>query len=92
MPYYVYIIQSLKDNSYYKGFSENVQQRLIQHNAGESTYTKNKMPWKLVYFEEHTEKRLALIREKNLKKAAISRIEALIVSHKNLLKRREDNA
>ncbi len=85
MPYYVYIIQSQKDHSYYKGFSEDVEQRLLQHNAGESTYTKNKIPWKLVYVEEQADKRLALIREKNLKKAAISRIEALIHSKKNLL-------
>ena len=85
MPFYVYIIQSEQDNSYYKGFSEDVFQRLIHHNEGDSTYTRNKRPWKLLYYEEQPDKRSALIREINLKKATRSRIESLIKSHKNLL-------
>ena len=32
MPYYVYIIQSQWDESYYKGYSENPSLRLIHHN------------------------------------------------------------
>jgi putative endonuclease len=44
MPFYVYIIQSKKDNSFYKGFSENPYQRLDQHNNGESHYTSSKIP------------------------------------------------
>ena len=73
------------DNSFYKGFSEDVFRRLEQHNAGESSYTSAKIPWKLVYYEEHPDKRSALIREKNLKKADKSRLIALINSNKNLL-------
>jgi hypothetical protein len=37
-----------------------------------------KIPWRLVYVEEMNSKREALIREKNLKKATIERIRALI--------------
>ena len=33
--FYVYIIQSKADLSYYKGFSENPPKRLLQHNNGE---------------------------------------------------------
>ena len=86
MPFFVYIIQSQADHSFYKGFSEDVFKRLEQHNAGESSYTSNKLPWELVYYEELADKRTALIREKNLKKADRSRIIALINSNKNLLK------
>ena len=86
MPFFVYIIQSQADHSFYKGFSEDVFKRLEQHNAGESSYTSNKLPWKLVYYEQLSDKRSALIREKNLKKADRSRITALINSNKNLLK------
>ncbi|CAN5132160.1 hypothetical protein BH09BAC5_BH09BAC5_07800 [soil metagenome] len=32
MNFYVYILQSEKDGSYYKGFSENYAQRFIDHN------------------------------------------------------------
>jgi hypothetical protein len=39
MPFYVYIIRSLKDNSYYKGFTENYERRLEEHNQGLSKYT-----------------------------------------------------
>ena len=68
MPYFVYIIQSERDNTFYKGFSENVFHRLEQHNRGESHYTSTKTPWKLVYFEELPTKRDALIREKQIKR------------------------
>jgi len=85
MPFFVYIIQSEADGSFYKGFSEDVPVRLQQHNAGESEYTKNKTPWVLVYVEECLDKRSALIREKNLKKADRNRIVALLNSAKNLL-------
>jgi putative endonuclease len=69
MPFYVYIIQSEQDSSYYKGFSENCEERLRRHNEGLSAYTSRKMPWKLVYFEEHDSKTSALRREKNLKES-----------------------
>jgi putative endonuclease len=85
MSYYVYIIQSEMDGSYYKGFSEDYQERLIWHNAGRSTYTSRKIPWKLVHVEIHFTKKEALTREKNLKKATQARLEELIKSPKNIL-------
>jgi putative endonuclease len=83
--FYVYIIQSELDNSFYKGFSENPAQRLIQHNNKESHYTSAKTPWRLVHVEALPSKRDALIREKNLKKASIERLMALIASPKNIV-------
>ena len=64
MSFYVYLIQSQVDGSYYKGFSENPSTRLEQHNNKESTYTSAKVPWELVYLEELSSKREALIRER----------------------------
>jgi putative endonuclease len=81
--FYVYIIQSDLDKSYYKGFSENPYKRLEQHNNKESNYTSTKIPWTLVYIESFTTKRDALIREKKLKKYSAERIEKLIHSPKN---------
>jgi putative endonuclease len=40
MSYFVYILQTQKDNTYYKGFTENPLHRLAQHNNGESKYRK----------------------------------------------------
>ena len=67
MAYLVLIIQSELDNSYYKGFSLNPLQRIIQHNNPESTYTSYKIPWKPVYIEILETKKEALIRGKYLK-------------------------
>ena len=48
--FYVYIIYSKTFDIYYKGFSEDVAQRIIYHNENRSKYTSNKGPWELVYF------------------------------------------
>ena len=78
MKHYVYIIQSELDNSYYKGYSLNPIKRLEEHNLGGSTYTSNKIPWKLIYVEEFENKTEALIRERSLKKYSRKQINDLI--------------
>jgi putative endonuclease len=78
MPHFVYIIQSEKDNTFYKGYSENVNTRLEQHNRAESHYTSYKTPWKLVYFEELPTKHEALIREKQIKRYNADYLRKLI--------------
>jgi len=66
MKYFVYVIISLKDHSYYKGFSENPYQSVIQHNEKESKYTATKISWNLVFFQSYLLKSEALKREKVL--------------------------
>jgi putative endonuclease len=65
--YSVYLIQSDVDNSFYVGYSQDPHKRLLAHNNGESTYTRRKMPWKLVYIEQYSTKSEALKREIFLK-------------------------
>ena len=65
--FYVYILQSDVDQSYYIGFTQNVAKRLLRHNNGKSTYTKRKIPWSLVYSEEFPTKSEAIKRERFLK-------------------------
>ena len=86
MEYYVYIIKSQVDQSYYKGSSLNPLVRLEQHNRGETQSTRTGCPWELVYLEKHSTKRDALIREKALKKWSRVQLEKLIDSEKNLLR------
>jgi putative endonuclease len=50
--YYVYILQSLKDKRTYVGFSENIERRLAQHNAGKSKATKHRRPFRLLFTED----------------------------------------
>jgi len=46
--YYCYILFSKSINKHYIGVTENVYQRLNDHNTGISKWTKNKGPWALV--------------------------------------------
>ncbi|WP_442786040.1 GIY-YIG nuclease family protein [Marinifilum sp. D737] len=66
--YCVYILQSQLDQSYYIGYTSNIENRLTYHNQGRSRYTRKKIPWVLMYSEKYNSKRDALIREKFLKK------------------------
>ena len=62
--YYTYIIQSLKDESFYIGYSCDLEKGIMFHNGGLSKYTSTKTPWKLVYFEKFETKSDAIKREK----------------------------
>ena len=49
--YYVYIIKSNKTGKLYKGSTEDLKQRIKDHNAGQVRYTQSGKPWKLIYYE-----------------------------------------
>ncbi|WP_425440821.1 GIY-YIG nuclease family protein [Paralabilibaculum antarcticum] len=61
--FFVYIIQSKTNFSYYIGYSGNLERRLIYHNSGRSRYTSKNTPWKLIYFEKFDSKSDAIKRE-----------------------------
>jgi putative endonuclease len=52
MKYFVYAIKSETDGRIYVGFSENVQNRVKEHNSGKTKSTKGYRPWKLFFTEE----------------------------------------
>lgn len=76
--FYVYIIYSKDFDVYYKGFTENIDQRLQYHNENRSRYTSNKGIWKLVYSKAFETKKEALIEELRLKKLNRKSIETLV--------------
>ena len=78
MSYFVYIIQFEVYNTFYKGYTQNPEYRLYQHNNGESRYTSNKTEWKIVYLEEFETKREAVIREKQIKRFNSQYLKELI--------------
>jgi putative endonuclease len=69
MLYFVYILKSQKDSSYYTGMAVDVSNRLIEHNRGKSQYTKSKIPWEIVYTEGPYSSAEARKREKELKRS-----------------------
>ena len=67
--FYVYILKSLSDGSFYKGNTEDYVKRLEEHNSGLSKYTATKTPWILFYVEMQPTKKDAIIRERKLKRS-----------------------
>ena len=68
MVFYIYILQSLKNNKLYVGHTNNLKRRICDHNNGwGSKYTCQNGPWKLVYSESHPDRPSAIKRERYLK-------------------------
>lgn len=68
--YYVYILQSQKDKSLYIGYSPDLRKRLTKHNKKQVPSTKDKTPYKLIYYEAYLNRQDATGREKFLKSGA----------------------
>ena len=77
--YFVYILKC-KDNSFYTGFTNNLERRLYEHNAGLSkdSYTYDKRPVELVWYEMFTEPTQAILIEKKIKGWSRRKKQALI--------------
>ncbi|MFN3839275.1 MAG: GIY-YIG nuclease family protein [Cyclobacteriaceae bacterium] len=60
MEYYVYILQSQLNLSFYKGHTDNLSRRMDEHNAGKVSYSKKFRPWNLVWFASKPTKSQAL--------------------------------
>lgn len=65
--FYTYVIQSAKSHRWYTGSTEDLRKRLKQHNDKKSTWTKNNVPWQLIYYEACLNEEDARSREKYLK-------------------------
>jgi putative endonuclease len=66
--WYVYIIRSVgHSDQEYTGATENLKQRIGDHNAGKSAHTAKYKPWKLLWYSAFPDKMTALEFEKYLK-------------------------
>ena len=65
--FYVYIIQSKKDLTFYTGITKDLDRRVKEHNKSDTKTTRSKKPWKLVYSEKVDTRQAARVREKFLK-------------------------
>lgn len=46
--HYVYILQSVSNpDRFYTGFTDNLKERLAEHNAGKSIHTRSLVPWQI---------------------------------------------
>ena len=65
--FYVYLIQSEKNRTFYIGQTADLQERLKYHNTGRSKYTRNKGPWELIAYKTFPTRSEAMKEEKRLK-------------------------
>ena len=65
--YYVYLLRSSKSQWIYIGCTNDLENRLKEHNEGKVYSTKRMLPVELIYYEAFKSKDLAYKREKNLK-------------------------
>ena len=63
--YFVYILQSVKDEGYYIGYTSDLHKRISEHNQGKTKSLKHRLPLKLLYYEEYHSKKQAKERETN---------------------------
>lgn len=63
MFYYVYELKSEKDGNNYVGYTNNLRERIILHNAGKVLSTKNRLPLHLIYFEACLNQQDAIIKK-----------------------------
>ena len=81
--YYIYIVKCI-DDTYYTGFTNNIEKRIHAHNEKKGAkYTRGRTPVKLVYSEQFEDKKDALKREYEIKKFTRSKKERLILKQDN---------
>ena len=85
--FHVYIVKCC-DNSYYTGITNDINRRIEEHNEGISpdSYTFNRRPVKLMFYETFNDFRIAEQWEKRIKGWSRKKKEALIENNWEKLK------
>jgi putative endonuclease len=81
MSYYVYILQSQVNRSFYKGSTNDLVRRFEEHNLGKNKSTSRYLPWYLVWFAEKANKSEAVTLEMKLKNLSIQRTYDFILKY-----------
>jgi len=64
---YVYILESLAEEHFYIGITDDLKARLAKHNAGAVTHTSKFRPWRIKTYVAFTDESRAIAFEKYLK-------------------------
>lgn len=66
--HYAYTLRSKKDGTWYTGYTADLRKRLKEHNeSSNSSWTKGRGPFELIYFEAYKHSQDARSKEKQLK-------------------------
>ncbi|MCK7539742.1 MAG: GIY-YIG nuclease family protein [Marinilabiliales bacterium] len=69
MSFWVYIIYSDSTDTYYKGQTEDLEDRLSRHNNGWEKATRQGIPWRLVWKAEKADRSSSLDTGKKIKES-----------------------
>ena len=76
--FYVYIVECC-DETYYTGYTPNIEKRIKLHNAGRGAkYTRDRRPVKLIWCKEYKQFKNAFSEEKRIKKLTRKQKEKLV--------------
>ncbi len=81
MKYYTYILYSEAFDTFYKGQTKNVFERLHRHNSGKEKATARYRPWKLVWFTKKKSRADAMALERKLKNLSKERTKEFIIKY-----------
>jgi putative endonuclease len=76
--FYLYVLKSINHDELYIGSTNDLKKRLLEHNKGKSTSTKNKRPYELIYYEAYKAESDARRRESMLKFRGQARRQLLL--------------
>ena len=79
--YYTYILYSLSIDTFYKGSTTDIADRLKRHNGGREKYTKKGAPWNLLWYVEKPSKSEAYKLELKLKNLSRKRTLELMLKY-----------
>lgn len=82
--YFVYILQSIKNNKYYIGSTNNLERRLVEHNCGKTKSLKHLRPLKIVFKKEYEKEVDARLIERKLKKLKNRNIIESIIKNQDI--------
>ena len=83
--FYVYVLKSLRDSDLYVGSTNDLKQRVSEHNSGKVVATKPRIPFKLLYYEAYLAEGDARLREGALKLRGQARVHLLKRLKRSLL-------
>ncbi|MBM7573133.1 GIY-YIG nuclease family protein [Aquibacillus albus] len=84
--YYVYILKC-KDGTFYTGYTNNLNRRMVMHDSGKGAkYTRGRGPFQLVYYQTFPTKEEAMQAEYQIKQLGRKQKEQLVQTYQEGIK------
>ena len=83
MSFFVYILYSLGSDAFYRGQTNDMVERLKRHNSGYENFTKNGIPWTLLWITEKKTRKEALLLEKKMKNLSRKKLVSFMFKYQD---------